>query len=276
MGVEMSVIAAVNLKGGVGKTSTVLHLCGALAQGGRRILAVDADPQSSLTAGFFGIDEARALDPSLTIAAVLGGDDPFPEAVIRRTSFDRISLLAGSRHAVGFNVPHPHLAAYEEQVRLRDFLAQVRDDFDLILIDCPPNLHACSWAAMAAADGLLVPVQPENFGSQGTVDVLESAAAVRATINPDLGPAWFVVSMLQARRAIHQAFVDGLRAGHGEAVFAASIPEAVDFVEAVVALKPLCYHKPKGAASKAVKAVADELLSRLERSALGPAIGEAA
>src|SRR3954454_17933242 len=98
-GLSMAVIAAVNLKGGVGKTRTVLHLCGALAQMGRRVLAVDADPQSSLTAGFFGIDEARALDPSSTIAAVLAGDDPYPEAVIWPTPFDRIALLAGSRHA---------------------------------------------------------------------------------------------------------------------------------------------------------------------------------
>jgi chromosome partitioning protein len=270
----MPVIAAVNLKGGVGKTSTVLHLCGALAQMGLRVLAVDADPQSSLTAGFFGIDEARALDPSSTIAAVLAGEDPYPEAVIRPTPFDRISLLAGSRHAVGYNVPNPHLAPYENQVRLRDFLAVGRADADIVLIDCPPNLHACSWAAMAAADALLVPVQPENFGSQGTVDVLESAAAVRSVINPDLGPAWFVVSMLQARRAIHQAFVDGLRAGHGDAVFRSSIPEAVDFVEAVVALRPLCFHKPKGAAAKAVKAVAEELLARLAAST--HSIGEAA
>ncbi|WP_435011963.1 ParA family protein (plasmid) [Tundrisphaera lichenicola] len=269
----MSVIAAVNLKGGVGKTSTVLHLSGALAQMGRRVLTVDADPQSSLTAGFLGIDEARALDPAATIAAVLAGDDPYPEAVIRPTQFDGISLLAGSRHAVGFNVPNPHLAPYEDQVRLREFLGYVRANFDVVIIDCPPNLHACSWAAMAAADALLVPVQPENFGSQGTVDVLESAAAVRATINPDLGPAWFVVSMLAARRAIHQAFVEGLRAGHGNAVFRSAIPEAVDFVEAVVALKPLCYHKPKGASAKAVRAVAEELLGRL---ASADSIGEAA
>ena len=271
----MSVIAAVNLKGGVGKTSLVLHLSGALAQLGRRVLAVDADPQSSLTAGFLGIDEARALDPDGTIAAVLAGEDPYPEAVLRPTAFERISLLPGSRHAVGFNIPHPHLAPYEDQARLRDYLAPLHADYDLILIDCPPNLHACSWAAMAAADGLLVPVQPENFGSQGTVDVLESASAVRSVINPGLGPAWFVVSMLAARRAIHQAFVDGLRAGHGPAVFAASIPEAVDCVEAVVALKPLCFHKPRGQATKAVKAVAEELLARLATPAAA-SIGEAA
>jgi chromosome partitioning protein len=271
----MAVIAAVNLKGGVGKTSSVMHLSGALAQMGRKVLAVDADPQSSLTAGFLGIDEARALDPASTIAAVLAGEDPYPEAVIRPTSFQGISLLAGSRHAVGYNVPHPHLTPYVDQVRLREFLDQVRGDYDLVLVDCPPNLHLCSWAAMASADALLVPVQPENFGSQGTVDVLESAAAVRATVNPAMGPAWFVVSMLAARRAIHQAFVEGLRAGHGDAVFEAAIPEAVDFVEAVVALKPIGHLKPKGAAAKAVKAVAEELLQRLANAARA-GIGEAA
>jgi chromosome partitioning protein len=270
----MTTIAAVNLKGGVGKTSLVLHLAGALAQLGRRVLAVDADPQASLTAGFLGIEEARALGPAMTVAAVLGGNDPYPEAVVRRTAFGGIDLLPGSRYAVGYNVPHPHLAPYEEQVRLRDFLASVRGAYDLVLVDCPPNLHLCSWAAMAAADALLVPVQPENFGSQGTVDVLESAAAVRATVNSALGEAWFVVSMLQTRRAVHAAFVESLRAGHGRSVFAAAIPEAVDFVEAVVALKPVGFLKPKGAAAKAVRAVAEELLARLAVPAAGA--GEAA
>jgi chromosome partitioning protein len=272
----MTTIAAVNLKGGVGKTSLVLHVAGALARLGHRILAVDADPQASLTAGFLGIEETRCLVPAITVAAVLGGDDPYPEAVVRPTAFAGIDLLPGSRHAVGFNVPHPHLTPYEDQVRLRDFLAHVRAAYDLILIDCPPNLHLCSWAAMASADALLVPVQPENFGSQGTVDVLESAAAVRATVHPELGPAWFVVSMLQPRRAVHAAFVASLRAGYGPAVFDAAIPAAVDFVEAVVALKPVGFHKPKSAAAKAALAVAEELLGRLVVPAIAQGTEEAA
>jgi chromosome partitioning protein len=263
----MTVIAAVNLKGGVGKTSCCLHLGGALAQLGRRVLLADNDPQSSLTAGFLGVQPARQLDPAGTIAAIHAGEDPYPETVIRPTAFERIDLLPGSRFAASFNVPDPHKAPFEAQARLRDFLAQVRNQYDLVIIDCPPNLHMASWSAMAAADALLVPLQVEDFGSQGTIDVSESAALVRSVINLDLGLLGYLISMYQGRRALHQAFAQKFRAVHGPAVFDTTIPESVDYAEAVTALKPIGFHKPKGAAAKAVKALAEEVLARLAAAA---------
>ena len=263
----MPVIAAVNLKGGVGKTSTCLHLAGALSRLGRRVLLVDNDPQSSLTAGFLGPQPTRQLDPSATVAAIHAGDEPFPEAVIRPSGFERIDLLPGSRFAASFNVPDPHRAAYEDQVRLRDFLAPIRDAYDLVMIDCPPNLHAASWSAMAASDYLLVPVMPEDFGAQGTQDVAESAAMVRAVVNPALSMLGYLVSMYQARRTVHQMYVARLRAGQGADVFEAMIPAAVDYVEAITALRPVAFHKPKSVAAKAVKTVAEELLVRAAAAA---------
>jgi chromosome partitioning protein len=272
----MPVISAINLKGGVGKTSLCLHLAGALAQMGRRILAVDNDPQSSLTAGFLGAQPTRQIDPAATIAAVYAGDDPLPGAVIRPSGFDRIDLLPGSRFAVGANIPHPHKAPHADQVRLRDFIDQVRDDYDIVLIDCPPNLHMASWAAMATSDAFIVPVQPEDFGAQGTQDVIESAAGVRAVVNPGLALAGYVVSMYQARRAVHQAYVEHLRASHGDAVFAAVIPMASEFAEAVTARKPVGFHKPKGSAAKAIRTVAEELMQRLAAATARASAGEAA
>lgn len=270
----MAIISFVNLKGGVGKTSLSMHLGGALAQLGRRVLLVDNDPQASLTAGFLGPSAARRLDPSGTIAAVLGGQDPFPEAVIQPSGFPGIDLLPGSRFAASFNIPDPHLAAYEEQVRLRDFLAPI-EGYDPVIVDCPPNLHLCSWAAMAAADRILVPVMPEDFGAQGTFDVLESAALAKSIVNPDLAILGFVVSMYRAKQTVHRLYVDRLRAAHGDEVFEAMIPASVDFVEAVTALKPAAFHKPRGAAAKAARAVAEELLTRLAAPA-DAASGEAA
>ncbi len=272
----MAIVSAINLKGGVGKTSLCLHLAGALSQLGRRVLAVDNDPQSSLTAGFLGSQPTRQLDPSGTIAAIYAGDDPMPGAVIRPTGFERIDLLAGSRFAVGSNVPNPHTAPHADQVLLRDFLELVRGDYDVVLIDCPPNLHMASWAAMAASDAFMVPVQPEDFGAQGTQDVIESAAGVRAVVNPGLALAGYIVSMYQARRSVHQAYVAHLKEAHGAAVFAAAIPEAAEFAEAVMARKPIGFHKPRGAAAKAIRAVAEELVGRLDAIAVGSRAGEAA
>lgn len=270
----MHVLASINLKGGVGKTSCCFHLCGEFARLGLRTLAVDNDPQSSLTAGFFGPQAARDLDPATTIAAVHAGVDPHPEIVLRGTGFDRLTLLAGSRHAARFNLPEPNLAPYENQARLRDFLADLQGRFDIVVIDNPPTLSLASWTAMAAADAMLVPVQPEDWGAQGTTDVIESAAAVRAVINPALGEPWYVVSMLQARRAVHQAFVDQLRASFGPAVLGPMIPAAVDYVEAVVQRRPIGHHKPKGAPARVTRAVAEELLQRLAAGTAGA--GEAA
>jgi chromosome partitioning protein len=98
---------------------------------------------------------------------------------------------------------------------------------------------------------------------------------VRAVVNPSLGMLGYLVSMYQARRTVHQMYVERLRAGHGAAVFEAMIPAAVDYVEAITALRPVAFHKPKSAAAKAVKAVADEMLVRVAAHAAGDKRGAA-
>jgi chromosome partitioning protein len=103
---------------------------------------------------------------------------------------------------------------------------------------------------MAAADAILVPLMPEDFGAQGTQDVAESAAMVRAVINPDLAMLGYLVSMYNPRRTGHRMYVERLRAGQGSAVFDATIPHAADFADAITLLKPVSYYKPKGTAAK--------------------------
>lgn len=271
----MPTVAALNQKGGVGKTSTCYHLAGTLAQMGNRVLLVDADPQSSLTQGFLGPQQTRQLDPAGTIAGVLAGDAA-PGQVVRPSGVAGIDLVPGSHRAASFNVPDPHRADWPLQVALRDFLAEVRDGYDLVLIDCPPNLHLCSWAALVAADALVVPVQPEDFGAQGLADVQESVARVLAGPNPGLVLAGYVITMISVRRSIHQIYEERLRSAYGPGVFAAMVPESVDFVEAIAQRMPVARYKPRGAAAKAVKALAEELLARLDRVGTGGAVEEAA
>ena len=147
----MATIALLNQKGGVGKTSTCHHLAGTLSLIGRRVLLVNADPQASLTQGLLGPMAMRQLDPATTIAGVLAGDEPFAEAVIRTSHIPGVDLVPGSKRATRFNVPEPHLADPSLQVSLRDFLDEVRAGYDVVLVDCPPNLHACSWCAWSRA-----------------------------------------------------------------------------------------------------------------------------
>jgi chromosome partitioning protein len=258
----VAIISALNQKGGVGKTSTCFHLAGTLAQFGRRVLLVDADPQASLSQGFLGPQLTRQLEAAETIAAVLAGD-AIAGRVLRPTAVGGVDLLAGSRLAASVNVPDPHRADWPAQVALRDFLDEVRGGYDLVLIDCPPNLHLCSWAALIASDALVVPVMPEDFGAQGLADVQESVARVQAGPNPALAPLGYLVTMLSARRTVHQVYVERLRATYGGDVLETMIPEAVDFVEAIARREPVAQYKPRGAAAKAMQALAGELLARV-------------
>ena len=259
----MAVVTMLNQKGGVGKTSCTHHLAGTLALMGRRVLLFDNDPQASLSQGFWGPVAARRIDPSETIAALYAGDRPFPEQVIKPTGIPGIDLVPGSRHATDYNVPRPFEADFEVQSCLRNFLAEVAGRYDLVLIDCPPNLHLCSWAALVASDHLIVPLQPEDYGAQGIIDVQESVALVQGGPNPDLSLLGYLITMAAPRKTIHQLYEERLRALYGTDVFEAKVPEAVDYVEAIARRLPIAQYKPKSAAAKAIKALAEELEARL-------------
>lgn len=262
----MAVITLLNQKGGVGKTSTCHHLAGTLAQIGRRVLLIDNDPQSSLTQGLWGPAVARALDPSETLAAVYSGD-VFPEQVVRPSGVGGVDLVAGSRVVNDWNLPRPSEAPYEAQTCLRSFLSSVRDSYDLVLIDCPPNLCLCSWAALVASDALIVPLQAEDYGAQGIMDVQDSVALVTAGPNPDLRLLGYLITMFNPRKTVHKMYEQRLRELYGSDVFAAVIPHAADYPEAIAYRKPVAMYKPRGAASKAVRALADEMTARMVHGA---------
>ena len=258
----MAVITALNQKGGVGKTSTCHHLAGTLAQMGRRVLLVDNDPQSSLTQGLLGPSAALSLDPAETMAAVYSGD-AFPEQIIRPSGVVSVDLVPGSVHSTRHNVPLPYEADWDVQTCLRTFLAEVRDRYDLVLIDCPPNLHLCSWAALVASDFLIVPLQPEDYGAQGIADVQASVARVAAGPNAGLILLGYLITMVSPRGTVHQLYEERLRAAYGADVFEARIPEAADYVEAVARRLPIAQYKPKSAQAKAIRALAEELEARV-------------
>ncbi len=259
-------ICLLNQKGGVGKTSTCHHLSGTLAKAGHRVLLLDNDPQASLTQGFWGPEATRRIGRAESVAALYdAATTPIPEVLIRPTGFDGVSIVPGSKHLTPFNMMPPETWLASER-GMREFLAEVRDDFDVTLIDCPPNLHLCSRAALVASDFLVVPVQVEDYGAQGLEPVQEAAAEVQAGPNPALGLLGFLVTMYDKRLGIHLAYEALLREMYGPLVFDAAFPLAKDFKEAVASRQPISHHKPKSAAAKAARAVADELMGRVARS----------
>lgn len=256
-----------NQKGGVGKTSCCHHLAGALAAMGSRVLLIDADPQSSLSQGFYGPEVVRDLDPRETVVPIFAGHQPFPSQLIRPSGIERIDLVPGSRAATVFNVPEPELAAADQQKGLRRFVDEVMADgaHDLVLIDCPPNLHLCSFAALVASDHLIVPLQPEDYGSQGIADVRESFELVKGGPNPDLTLAGYLLTMVARTEKVHQVFEATLRETYGADVFTASVPRLQLFKEAIALRKPVSAYKPKSPAAQRIKEVAEELLVRMDR-----------
>jgi chromosome partitioning protein len=258
----MPVITVLNQKGGVSKTSTCHHLAGTLAQMGRRVLLVDNDPQSSLTQGLWGPSVALSVDPAETIAAVYSGE-AFAERIVKPSGVPGVDLVPGSVRSTRHNVPVPYEADWDAQVCLRTFLEDIRDGYDLVMIDNPPNLHLCSWASLVASDFLLIPTQPEDYGAQGLADVRGSAAMVQAGPNPGLILLGYLLTMVSPRRTVHQLYEERLRAAYGSDVFEARVPEAADFVEAIARRLPISLYKPKGASSKAVGALAVELERRI-------------
>jgi chromosome partitioning protein len=259
----MAVITVLNLKGGVGKTTTCHHLAGTLSLAGSRILLIDNDPQASLTQGFLGPAATRALNPSNTLAAIYTGDEPFPAQVIRPSGVVGVDLLPGSYAAADFNTPRPFEAPFELQTCLREFLSEVRSDYDLVFIDCPPTLSLCSWAALVASDFLITPLKPEDYGAQGIAFVRDSVALVQSGPNPSLRMLGFLLTLMTPRKTVHLLYEESLRAEYGPLVFTTRVVEAVDYVEALNRRLPVAQFKPRGAAAKVMKELADELGARL-------------
>ena len=277
----LAILTVLNLKGGVGKTTTCHHLAGTLALMGKRVLLVDNDPQASLTQGFIGPAATRAINPANTLAAVYAGDEPFPAQVIRPAGVPGIDLLPGSYVAADFNIPRPFEAPFELQACLREFLAEVSAGYDLVFIDCPPTLSLCSWAALVASDFLVTPLKPEDYGAQGIAFVRDSMALVQSGPNPSLRMLGFLLTLMTPRKAVHQLYEESLRAEYGPLVFKTRMVEAVDYVEALNRRLPVANYKPRGAAAKVMRELAEELCERLSAAAIGglsapdsdPAIG---
>jgi chromosome partitioning protein len=263
-----TVITFLNQKGGVGKSSSVHHLAGTLARMGRRVLLIDNDPQASLTQGFWGPEATRQIGRTDGVAALYDPDHaPIPEVLIRSAGLDGISIVAGSKHLTRYNMVPPEAWAESER-GMREFLDEVRADFDDVLVDCPPNLHLCSRAALVAADFLVVPLQAEDYGAQGLEPVQEAVAEVQASSNPALRLAGYLVTMFDKRLGIHMAYEGLLREMYADEVFASTFPLMKDFKEAVASRQPISHFKPKSAAAKACQAIALELLARIENGTL--------
>lgn len=216
-------LAIANQKGGVGKTTTAINLGAALGAFERKVLLVDCDPQGNATRGV-GL---RATEPNLY--QVLSGDAPIRDA-IRDSGFPNLDLLPSDRDLVGVEVEFVGTEGW--QLRLKRVLAEVTADYDVLLLDCPPSLGHLTVNALAAADGVLVPIQCEYFALEGVSELMATVRRVQGTINPALDVAGVLLTMYDDRTNLSRDVATEIRRHFGGRVFEAVVPRNVRLAEA--------------------------------------------
>jgi chromosome partitioning protein len=262
---DVPAVTFLNQKGGVGKTSCVHHLAGELVRRGKRVLALDNDPQASLTQGFFGPERAEAMPPTGVIATLYnkwGG----MLSLMAHQVMPGLDLVCGSIEAARHNLPDPTSQPIDLQQALVAAVAQARATrlWDVILIDCPPNLQLCSWAALLASTHLVVPVQAEDYGAQGIPPVMAFLERARV-VNPELRLLGIIVNMFDGRRTLHRLYREGLTKAHGADVMGSAVPNLSAFPEAVAHRLPVSHYAPRSKAAASVGLLCDEFLERLSR-----------
>lgn len=250
----------INQKGGCGKSSTCFHLAGAFAASGLSVLLIDMDPQGSLSQGLFGSTVVESLPRHETTASLFDDSTLFDahEAIVRPTSFTGITLCAANQTLAAFNTPSP-----EESGMFQHTVRQFLDDqvgFDVILIDCPPNLYRCSWTAMLAADYVIIPLPPEDFGTQGLRAVHQAIEGARR-LNPKLRLLGHLVTRHDRRLLVHQTYERRLRELYGDLVLQTVIPEAAAFKVSIACRRPVEFYGPRSSAADLTRRLSREILN---------------
>lgn len=218
------VIAIVNQKGGVGKTTTAVNLSAGLALGGHSVLLIDADAQCSATSGY-GI-RLGEQEPS-TYDVVLGHVTPSDAA--RTTMLPSLRVIGASRDLVGAEI---ELVSVENRERrLREALAGVREQYEFILIDCPPSLGLVTLNALTGCDSLLIPLQCEYYALEGLTALLETVSLVRDNLNPDLAIEGLLLTMYDGRNTLCRQVAEDVKGHFRDKVFRTVIPRNVRLSE---------------------------------------------
>lgn len=249
------VIAIANQKGGVGKTTTAINLSASLAEYGKSVLTIDMDPQGNTTSGV-GVDKNN-LD--FTIYEMIIGDCTLDECLITNV-LDNLDLLPSNVNLSGAEIEL--IGIEEKEYILKEAINKIKDNYDYIIIDCPPSLSMLTVNAMTTADTVLVPIQCEYYALEGLSQLLHTINLVRKRLNPYLEVEGVVFTMYDARTNLSLQVVENVKSNLKQSVYKTIIPRNVRLAEAPSHGLPINYYDTKSAGAEAYRLLAEEVINK--------------
>ena len=249
------VISLINQKGGVGKTTTSINLSASLALLGKKVLLVDLDPQCNATTGI-GLNKGQIEN---SIYNVLNNTANIENTIVK-TKYKNLSILPANINLAGIDIELNTMESGSKSEILKKHIDKVKDEYDFVIIDCPPALGLITTNALTASNSVIIPVQCEFFALEGITQLLKAIMYTQQNLNPDLTIEGVLLTMLDARTNLGIEVVEEIRSYFKDKVYNTIIPRLIRLTEAPSHGKPIIAYDPKSRGSEAYLNLAKEVI----------------